>query len=94
MAATLYRQMLCEARRFAHYNMRDYALRRVKLGFDMNRKLEGDKAAAALEDGRKQLVELRRQVTLYNLYPPPERSVMEAADNPFLAAATQVGKKR
>lgn len=83
MASKLYRQMLCEARRFTHYNMRDYALRRVKLGFAANRKLEGEKASTALMEGRVKLGMLRRQVTLYNMYPPPEPSVMEAADNPF-----------
>ncbi|KAJ8598881.1 hypothetical protein CTAYLR_009966 [Chrysophaeum taylorii] len=75
-ARSLYRQMLSEAKRIKHYNVREYALRRVKIGFEENRGLTGSEASAAYEEGVAQLGVLRRQAAIYNMY-PTEASVME-----------------
>lgn len=57
------------------YNFRMYAIRRVREGFEMNRNLAGEEAAAALRSGEEQLAVLRRQVILGDLY-PSAKSVM------------------
>eukprot|EP00567_Pseudictyota_dubia_P007292 CAMPEP_0197436114 /NCGR_PEP_ID=MMETSP1175-20131217/3591_1 /TAXON_ID=1003142 /ORGANISM="Triceratium dubium, Strain CCMP147" /LENGTH=80 /DNA_ID=CAMNT_0042965321 /DNA_START=15 /DNA_END=257 /DNA_ORIENTATION=+ len=75
-ALPLYRSLLREARRVSDYNFRNYAMRRVKVGFVANRDLQGEEASTALSDGMEQLEMLRRQVVLGQLY-PSGRSVME-----------------
>ncbi|KAL7563755.1 hypothetical protein ACA910_020441 [Epithemia clementina (nom. ined.)] len=72
----LYRALLRQAKGMKDYNFRMYALRRVKVGFQKNRSLQGEDAAAALANGMDQLEMLRRQATLSQLY-PSARSVME-----------------
>mmetsp|Transcript_4571 Transcript_4571/g.13916 ORF Transcript_4571/g.13916 Transcript_4571/m.13916 type:complete len:90 (+) Transcript_4571:42-311(+) len=76
--ATLYRQLLSEAKRINHYNVREYACRRVKAGFAENRGASGEAAEAAYQRGLEDLAMLRRQATIYNMY-PVESSVMETA---------------
>lgn len=73
----LYRQMLCEAKKIQHYNVREYALRRVKAGFAEDRALSGEAADASYRFGVGQLAVLRRQAAIYNMY-PVEKSVMES----------------
>lgn len=59
-----------------NYNFRVYAIRRVKLGFQINRTLAGNEADLAIREGQENLDILRRQVVLGSLY-PSARSVME-----------------
>eukprot|EP00970_Alexandrium_tamarense_P004623 scaffold771_cov177-Alexandrium_tamarense.AAC.17 len=73
---SLFRSLLREAKRVDNYNFRDYAVRRVKLGFQINRNLAGAEAELALREGQEQLDILRRQVVLGQLYPSAP-SVME-----------------
>lgn len=75
---TLYRVMLRQAKEMSDYNFRMYSVRRVKAGFRNNQNLQGEQAAAALEDGHRQLLVLQRQVVLGKLY-PSARSVMESS---------------
>lgn len=75
-ASSLYRQLLCEAKKIQHYNVREYAMRRVKTGFSEDRGLSGEAADASYRYGVGQLAVLRRQAAIYNMY-PVEKSVME-----------------
>mmetsp|Transcript_11583 Transcript_11583/g.17711 ORF Transcript_11583/g.17711 Transcript_11583/m.17711 type:complete len:82 (+) Transcript_11583:188-433(+) len=73
---SLFRSLLREAKKVDNYNFRLYAIRRVKLGFQLNRSLAGNEADLALREGQENLDILRRQVVLGSLY-PSARSVME-----------------
>ncbi|KAL7443274.1 hypothetical protein ACHAXM_008830 [Skeletonema potamos] len=73
---SLFRSLLREAKKVDNYNFRSYAIRRVKLGFQVNRNLAGNEADLALREGQENLDILRRQVVLGSLY-PSARSVME-----------------
>lgn len=70
-----------------HYNVREYAKRRIKLGFEESRSLRGEAAEAAYAQGLEELAALRRQATIVNLY-PVEASVMESA-RPSLPSAAE-----
>mmetsp|Transcript_25589 Transcript_25589/g.54375 ORF Transcript_25589/g.54375 Transcript_25589/m.54375 type:complete len:85 (+) Transcript_25589:182-436(+) len=74
---SLFRSLLREARKVDNYNFRDYAIRRVRVGFQINRELTGNEASIALREGEEHLDILRRQVVLGGLY-PSAKSVMEA----------------
>mmetsp|Transcript_14521 Transcript_14521/g.24831 ORF Transcript_14521/g.24831 Transcript_14521/m.24831 type:complete len:84 (+) Transcript_14521:158-409(+) len=75
---SLFRSLLREAKKVDNYNFRQYAIRRVKVGFQINRDLTGNEADLAFREGEEQLDILRRQVVLGGLY-PSAKSVMEAA---------------
>eukprot|EP00956_Cyclotella_meneghiniana_P004680 scaffold5766_cov64-Cyclotella_meneghiniana.AAC.7 len=75
---TLFRSFLREAKKVDNYNFREYAIRRVKIGFQINRSLTGIDRDVALKEGQENLDILKRQVVLGQLY-PSATSVMEAA---------------
>ncbi|CAB9527263.1 LYR motif-containing protein 4 [Seminavis robusta] len=77
-AISLFRSLAREAKHLNDYNFRSYAVRRVKVGFQKSRELQGEEAAAAMKYGQEQLKILKRQVILGDLY-PSGRSVMESA---------------
>jgi len=68
-AIRLYRTTLQTARKFPHYNFRNYAITRAKEGFRENQFLsDTERIKTALDLGRKQLEVMRRQVTVGKLY--------------------------
>mmetsp|Transcript_13225 Transcript_13225/g.19986 ORF Transcript_13225/g.19986 Transcript_13225/m.19986 type:complete len:84 (-) Transcript_13225:316-567(-) len=75
---SLFRSLLRESKKVDNYNFRQYAIRRVKVGFQLNKDLTGNEASIAFREGEEQLDILRRQVVLGSLY-PSAKSVMEAA---------------
>jgi hypothetical protein len=72
----LFRSLLRQAGRLEDYNFRDYAKRRVTLGFQEGRSSSGEEAVREYKDGVKNLEMLKRQVLISHLY-PSKRSVME-----------------
>jgi hypothetical protein len=68
-ALGLYRRLMRAAGAFHNYNFREYALRRVRLGFHEN-KVVADSATASrlLAAGEKELETVRRQATISMLY--------------------------
>eukprot|EP00549_Striatella_unipunctata_P006751 CAMPEP_0118714226 /NCGR_PEP_ID=MMETSP0800-20121206/26051_1 /TAXON_ID=210618 ORGANISM="Striatella unipunctata, Strain CCMP2910" /NCGR_SAMPLE_ID=MMETSP0800 /ASSEMBLY_ACC=CAM_ASM_000638 /LENGTH=79 /DNA_ID=CAMNT_0006619959 /DNA_START=22 /DNA_END=261 /DNA_ORIENTATION=+ len=74
--SVLYRQLLREAKHMKDYNFRNYALRRIKLGFEEGKAMEGESSVEALSFGEQQLELLKRQSLLTRLY-PSAKSVME-----------------
>ncbi|RLN91752.1 hypothetical protein BBJ28_00012873 [Nothophytophthora sp. Chile5] len=89
----LYREMLRNASKFevlrafyclralfcGGYNVRSYALRRVKADFHKNKTLTAGSAEQekALDFAREQANVLYRQVVISKLYPPQGKSVLE-----------------
>jgi len=76
----MYRSFVRAGRSMNDYNMREYAVRRARLGFEQHRSLaEGSvEQGAALSRAKLQLAQLQRQVVIGNMY-PQERSVIEPA---------------
>jgi hypothetical protein len=76
-AVRLYRQLLLACRGFQDYNIRNYSLRRCRMGFEQAR---GEPDAAVvqglLSKGTAELKMLRRQSVISNMY-TEETSVME-----------------
>jgi hypothetical protein len=74
----LFRALLREAHRFAHYNVREYVKRRTIDGF---REYKDQKdpvvVEAAYKRGLHQLEVARRQAVVYSLYAPRVKSIME-----------------
>jgi hypothetical protein len=74
----LFRALLREAHRFAHYNVREYVKRRTIDGF---REYKDQKdpvvVEAAYKRGLQQLEVARRQAVVYSLYAPRVKSIME-----------------
>ena len=62
--------------RLQDYNIRNYALRRTKLGYAENRNLSNGAVAEAIAFGNEQLAILKRQALLSQIY-PSSLSVME-----------------
>ncbi|KAL2692591.1 hypothetical protein IWX47DRAFT_167610 [Phyllosticta citricarpa] len=59
-ARSLYRSLLRQARQFAAYNFREYALRRTRDAFRENQKLKDDRAIQeAIQKGLKELQVLK-----------------------------------
>ena len=78
---SVFRSLLRSAAAFPDYNVRAYALRRVRAGFAGGRALaDGAAAAAALADARAQLAMLERQRAVAGMFGGDERSVMEASE--------------
>lgn len=77
MSLSLYRTLIKSSKAFADYNLREYSLRRVRLGFQQARN-ETDPAAiqALRQHGLDQLKIIQRQCTINNMY-ATEQSVME-----------------
>ncbi|KAG6522033.1 hypothetical protein ZIOFF_019167 [Zingiber officinale] len=75
---SLFRSLLRTASKFADYNIREYAKRRTIDGFRDNRGLSDPSSVAlAFADGKSQFEVVKRQVTVYSLYAPKVKSVME-----------------
>ena len=78
-ARSVFRSLLRSAAAFPDYNVRAYALRRVRAGFADGRALTDEAAAAAaLAEARAQLALLERQRAVAGMFGGDERSVMEA----------------
>ena len=74
----LLRALLREAKKFPNYNVRSYALRRIKEGFrETQHEADPGRIHAAYEDGAKQVEVVKRQALVYGMYPASMRSVME-----------------
>ncbi|KAJ9163556.1 hypothetical protein P3X46_023208 [Hevea brasiliensis] len=75
---SLYRSLLRTARQFCDYNIREYTKRRIIDAFCENRNLSDPSTiSAAFSDGKAQLEVAKRQATVYSLYAPKIKSVME-----------------
>ncbi|EGD81528.1 hypothetical protein PTSG_02247 [Salpingoeca rosetta] len=76
-ALSLYRRMLREAQGFVSYNVRSYAVRRVREGF---RQAKGEADPAVLENmfskAKEDLEMLKRQRVVYQLYAHPSGSML------------------
>ena len=84
---SLYRSMVREAKRIVDYNFREYALRRVRVGFEQGRSLAGrEELSAALKEAEEGMGIIRRTAVMGGLY-PHSRSVMENVDS----SATKTG---
>ncbi|XP_054822805.1 uncharacterized protein LOC129321095 [Prosopis cineraria] len=75
---SLFRSLLRAARQFPDYNIKAYTKRRTIDAFRHSQKLSDPSSiASALSDGKAQLEIARRQATVYSLYAPTVRSIME-----------------
>ncbi|KAK8239517.1 hypothetical protein IWZ00DRAFT_76609 [Phyllosticta capitalensis] len=82
-----YRSLLRQARQFAAYNFREYALRRTKDAFRENQKLKDERAIQeAIQKGLKELQVLKRQ-TIVSQFFQFDRLVVEGGK-----AGEQTGK--
>ena len=72
---SLYRDLFRAAKGFSNYNFRDYAMRYVRDDFRAGAKLEGDAALQAFQQGRQQLVALRRQSAVSQLFPQSKHAM-------------------
>ncbi|KAI4467620.1 hypothetical protein MML48_2g00000923 [Holotrichia oblita] len=76
-AILLYRSLIREAKKIPAYNFRNYALRRIRDSFKENRVIkEPAQIAAAVEEGKKSLELIKRQVIIGRLY-DTEKLVIE-----------------
>ncbi|KAG7021536.1 LYR motif-containing protein 4, partial [Cucurbita argyrosperma subsp. argyrosperma] len=76
---SLLRSLLRTARHFCDYNIREYAKRRAVDGFRHNRNLSDPSSiVVAYADGKAQLEVAKRQSTVYSLFSPKVKSIMEA----------------
>ncbi|CAH1394919.1 unnamed protein product [Nezara viridula] len=66
----LYRDMMREAKKIPAYNFRNYALRRIKHGFNENRNLKLEGITQKFNDGRLAYDCLKRQVSIFHLFFP------------------------
>lgn len=73
----LYKLMLREAQKFADFNFRSYAVRRVRDGFRAAVPLSGPEVQAQLQVAQEQLALMRRQVTVGHLFNPGQRLSIE-----------------
>lgn len=73
---SVYRNLVRWGARFPQYNFREFALRRTRESFEMNRSAEGARATELLEDAERELLVLQRQVKLSSLY-PSEHTVVD-----------------
>ncbi|KAH7858892.1 hypothetical protein Vadar_029139 [Vaccinium darrowii] len=75
---SLLRSFLRTTRKFEDYNVREYSKRRTIDAFRQNKDLSPPSAvSAAFSDGESQLEVARRQATVYSLYAPKVKSIME-----------------
>lgn len=74
---TLYRKMLHTAKEFEDYNIREYALRRIRAGFHEHKhETDSEMINKLLSDARDQLHLLERQTAISKMY-TKHASVME-----------------
>mmetsp|Transcript_29172 Transcript_29172/g.27956 ORF Transcript_29172/g.27956 Transcript_29172/m.27956 type:complete len:96 (+) Transcript_29172:118-405(+) len=73
----LYRLLMRYSSKFTNYNFRAHAMRRSKMGFVMNRHVEGVELAEKFAFGMKQLEIAKRQSLVSQLYPDTMTSVMQ-----------------
>ena len=73
----LYRNLVRAARSFQDYNVREYALRRVRSGFKENASTDAVQAELLMQKATKELRTMQRQATVYNLYAGGMKSVLE-----------------
>lgn len=78
-ALRLFRELMRTSSQFSNYNFREYALRRVRLGFreHMGEK-DGATVGAMLSEAERQLHMVRRQALISQLY-PQQNHVLEGA---------------
>ncbi|PRP83368.1 LYR motif-containing protein 4 [Planoprotostelium fungivorum] len=57
----LYRDLVRQAKQFNSYNFREYALRRVRTGFEEGRNVDAEGAKNLYDFGKKELHSLKRQ---------------------------------
>ncbi|KAK7537168.1 uncharacterized protein J3D65DRAFT_624631 [Phyllosticta citribraziliensis] len=68
-ARSLYRSLLRQARQFAAYNFREYALRRTRDAFRENQQLKDERAIQeAIQKGLKELQGLKRQTVVSQFF--------------------------
>ncbi|KAI9261107.1 hypothetical protein BY458DRAFT_515865 [Sporodiniella umbellata] len=75
---SLYRQFIRHGNRFASYNFRDYTIRRSRDGFraHMN-ETHPEKIAALIEKAKEDLIVLKRQAAISQMYTKGEHLVVE-----------------
>ncbi|KAK3284965.1 hypothetical protein CYMTET_7412 [Cymbomonas tetramitiformis] len=76
-AKSLFRALLREGKRFQHYNVREYTLRRARESFRQYQNADEALAAEAFTKGKQDFELTKRQVLLYNTYHHSTPSVME-----------------
>jgi hypothetical protein len=74
---SLFRSLLKEARKFEDYNIREYVKRRTKQGFQQHKSANPEVAASAFLEGKEMLNVAKRQATIYSLYAPKVKSIMD-----------------
>ncbi|XP_063990102.1 LYR motif-containing protein 4B [Diachasmimorpha longicaudata] len=68
-ALSLYRNLIRESKKWNSYNYREYALRKVRHEFSVNRSVtDGEKINEIYKNGLESLAMIRRQVIVGNLY--------------------------
>ncbi|KAK9745979.1 Complex 1 protein (LYR family) [Popillia japonica] len=73
----LYKALIREAKKLPAYNFRNYALRRIRDSFKENRIIkEPAQVAAAIQEGKKSLELIKRQVIIGQIY-DTEKLVIE-----------------
>ena len=78
---SLYRTMLRAGAGFTQYNMRDYAMRSVRIRFREHMELTDPPAiAAALADARQNLKMIQRQATVSQLFPTAKHCMEEGGE--------------
>ena len=74
---SLFRSLLREARKYEDYNIREYVKRRAKQGFHLHKSDNPEVATSAFLEGKEMLNVAKRQATVYSLYAPKIKSIME-----------------
>ena len=74
---SLFRSLLREARKYEDYNIREYVKRRTKQGFHLHKSDNPEVATSAFLEGKEMLSVTKRQATVYSLYAPKIKSIME-----------------
>jgi LYR motif-containing protein 4 len=73
----LYRNLLRAANGFTNYNFRTYAQRLVREEFRESTKLEEPTATESYQRGLQELLMVRRQASVSQLFAQPEKHAME-----------------
>jgi len=65
----LYRDLMKEGKHFKAYNFREYSQRRIRLGFEENKKeSDPEKIKQLYSEGEKELQRLKRMTTINSMY--------------------------